>query len=228
MRYLATFLEGVVSFVSPCLLPMLPIFVSYFAGETGGEQGRKRSTVRSVLGFVLGFTLIFLAMGTVAGGVGRLLKEQARWLSLVFGLVIVFFGLHYMGVLRLGFLEKVMRPTQKNKPTGFWPSLLFGLAFAFGWTPCVGVFLGSAIMQAATAQSASQGFLLLLTYSLGLGIPFVLSALILDKLKTTIDFFKRNMRTINLFAGGFLVVIGALMMAGLLNQFLGVLTIRGG
>lgn len=220
MQYLISFLEGIITFISPCLLPMLPIYVSYFAG--GGERKMKR-TLTCAGGFVLGFTLIFMAMGALAGTIGRFLTAYQTAVNIVSGLIVIFFGLNYMGIIKVN----LFRGTQNRVDTsnlGFFSALVFGIVFSVGWTPCVGAFLGSALMLASQQAHALEGMLMLLAYSLGLGIPFVVSAVLIDKLKASFDFIKRNYKTINWICGGLLILIGVLMATGTLGRLLDLLS----
>ena len=221
MQYFISFLEGIITFISPCLLPMLPIYVSYFAG--GGENTSTRRTLKNALGFVLGFTLVFIAMGALAGTVGSFFKGHQTLVNLVSGIVVIFFGLHFLGILKLN-LFRGMNASIQRRELGFFSSLLFGIIFSVGWTPCVGAFLGSALMLASQQGQALTGVGMLLCYSLGLGIPFVLSAVLIDRLKGAFDFIKRNYRIINLICGGLLILVGILMMTGLLGRFLTLLS----
>lgn len=216
MQYFITFLEGLITFISPCLLPMLPIYVSYFAG--GSERSLKKTFVNS-LGFVAGFTAVFIAMGALAGTLGGFLTQYQTAVNIVTGLIVVFFGLNFLGVFRFEIFKGAGTAT-KTKDLNFFTSMLFGIVFSIGWTPCVGAFLGSALMLASQQAQAVTGILLLLVYSLGLGIPFVLSALLIDKLKSTFGFIKRNYKVINIVSGSLLVLIGILMMSGLLSKFI--------
>ena len=145
MQYLISFLEGIITFISPCLLPMLPIYISYFAG--GGER-TTRKTLTGVSGFVMGFTLVFGAMGALAGTLGSFLKTYSVWVNLICGIIIVLFGLNYMGVLKLNLFRGIHR-SMDMKEMSFGSALLFGMMFSIGWTPCVGAFLGSALMLAS-------------------------------------------------------------------------------
>lgn len=219
MTYLISFLEGIITFISPCLLPMLPIYISYFAGNGGEEAGRGGRTLRNALGFVLGFTLVFVTMGALAGTVGSLLQRHRTAVNLVTGLAVVFFGLHYLGVIRLN-LFRGSGARMGDKPLGFFSSALFGIVFSVGWTPCVGAFLGSALLLASQQGHVTEGVLMLLAYSLGLGIPFVLSAVLIDRLKGAFDVIKRHYRAVQLVCGGMLIAVGLLMMTGLLGRFL--------
>ena len=212
MQYFIAFLEGIITFISPCLLPMLPVYVSYFAG--GGERSAGK-TLKNALGFTAGFTLVFALMGALAGTLGGFLAQYRVAVQIVTGLVVVLFGLHFLGVFQLG----VFRPAARRNP-GFFSSLLFGLVFSVGWTPCVGAFLGSALMLASQQGQALAGVLMLLAYSLGLSIPFIVSAVLIDRLKTAFDFIKRNYKVINIASGSLLVLVGVLMMTGLLGKLL--------
>ncbi len=211
MQYILSFLEGIITFISPCILPMIPVYITYFAN---GEENKKKSVINA-LGFVLGFTIVFVSLGAFAGFLGGLLIRYETVVNIVTGLVVVIFGLNFMGVLRIGFLNKTKKAEVEVKSTGFGGSVLFGIVFSIGWTPCVGAFLGSALMLASQQGTALQGILMLVLYSVGLGIPFVLSAVLIDRLKSLFDAIKRNYRTINIVSGGLLVIIGILMMTGL-------------
>lgn len=198
---------------------MLPVYVSYFAG---GNERKLSSTLKNALGFVLGFTLMFVAMGALAGFIGGFLRDYQLWVNIVTGLVVVVFGLNYMGVFRLGFFGgKSGKYIKENM--GFFSSLVFGVIFSVGWTPCVGVFLGSALMLASQQGKALGGIAMLLAYSLGLGIPFVASALLIDKLKTTFGFIKKNYKVINMVSGLLLVCVGILMITGYMGRLLSIL-----
>ena len=220
MQYAIAFLEGIITFISPCLLPMLPIYVSYFAG--GGERSTGK-TLRIAAGFVLGFTLVFTAMGALAGTAGGFLRQYRTAVNLISGLVVILFGLNYLGVLRLH-LFRGSGASMETRELGFLSAALFGMIFSLGWTPCVGAFLGSALMLASQQGSALTGTLMLLVYSLGLGAPFLLSAVLIDKLKAAFDWVKRNYRVINAVCGAFLVAVGVLMATGLLERLLGLLS----
>ena len=216
MQYFIAFLEGIITFISPCLLPMLPVYVSYFAG--GGERSAGK-TLKNALGFTAGFTLVFVLMGALAGTLGGFLAQYRVAVQIVTGLVVVLFGLHFLGVFQFGVFRGVSRPAARRNP-GFFSSLLFGLVFSVGWTPCVGAFLGSALMLASQPGQALAGVLMLLAYSLGLSIPFIVSAVLIDRLKTAFDFIKRNYKVINIASGSLLVLVGVLMMTGLLGKLL--------
>ena len=221
MQYFISFLEGIITFISPCLLPMLPIYVSYFAG--GGKTASLLRTFKNALGFVLGFTLVFIAMGALAGTVGSFFKGHQTLVNVISGLVVIFFGLHFLGVLKLN-LFRGMNASIQGRELGFFSSLLFGVIFSVGWTPCVGAFLGSALMLASQQGQVLIGVGMLLCYSLGLGIPFIISAVLIDRLKGAVDFIKRNYQIINRICGGLLILVGILMMTGLLGRLLTLLS----
>lgn len=214
MQYVISFLEGILTFVSPCLLPMLPIYVSYFAG---GQQNTKK-TVTNALGFILGFTLLFTAMGALAGTLGSFLIKHQTVVNIVSGLVVVFFGLSFLGVFKLN----IFKGSGRLQPgrLGFLSSVVFGMVFSVGWTPCVGAFLGSALMLASQQAHVVEGTLMLLTYSLGLGLPLLISAVLIDQLKGAFQFIKRHYTLINRICGGLLILIGILMATGVLNDVL--------
>ena len=214
MQYLISFFEGILTFISPCLLPMLPVYISYFAG---GEADSKK-TLKNALGFILGFTVLFTAMGALAGTLGSFLSKYQTAVNIVSGLIVVFFGLNFMGVIQLNLFKGSARMQTGN--LGFFSSVLFGVIFSVGWTPCVGAFLGSALMLASQQGHILEGTLMMLTYSLGLGIPFLLSAVLLDQLKGAFNFIKRHYALVNRICGGVLILIGILMATGVLNEFL--------
>lgn len=216
MQYFIAFLEGIITFISPCLLPLLPVYISFFAG---GEERTVVRTLKNALGFVVGFTTVFVMMGALAGTVGGFLQRYRTVVNLVTGLIVVFFGFHFLGVLRVN-LFRGMKYTPGEDKLGFFSSMLFGMVFSVGWTPCVGVFLGSALMLASQQGQAFTGVLMLLAYSLGLGSPFVASAVLIDRLKGAFQFIKRNYKIINMICGVFLVLVGILMMTGLMGRFL--------
>lgn len=216
MQFLISFLEGIVTFISPCILPMLPVYVSYFAG--GGER-KTGKTVTNAVGFVLGFTVVFVLLGVLAGTVGGFLKEYQTAVNIVSGAAVVFFGLVYLEVIKINLFKGVRRQVDTSD-LGFFSALIFGIIFSVGWTPCVGAFLGSALMLASQQGHVLTGMIMLLMYSVGLGIPFIISAVLIDQLKNTFSWIKRNYRIINAVCGSFLIVIGVLMAAGMMGRFL--------
>ena len=220
MQYVISFLEGIITFISPCLLPMLPIYISYFAG--GGERSTKK-TLTGAIGFVVGFTVVFTLMGALAGTVGSFLREHQTAVNIVSGLVVIFFGLNFLGVFKLN-LGKGSNRSVDTSNMGFFSALLFGVIFSLGWTPCVGAFLGSALMLASQQGHVVEGMLMLLCYSLGLGIPFLLSAVLIDYLKSAFNWIKQHYQVINAVCGCFLVLVGILMATGTLGRLISLLS----
>jgi len=221
MQYVLLFLEGIITFISPCLLPMLPIYVSYFAG--GSEEKTTKKTLVNSLGFVLGFTVIFVTLGAFASTLGSFLQRYKIALNIVTGLIVVFFGLNFIGVLKFN-LFKGMKNPFATKEMGFFSAILFGIVFSIGWTPCVGAFLGSALALASQQGHILAGIVMLLCYSAGLGIPFVVSAILIDKLKGAFNFIKSHYGVINTVCGILLCLVGVLMMTGLLDKVLFILS----
>lgn len=243
MDYLVSFLEGIVTFISPCLLPMLPIYLAYFAGNgmqqvevgdvpaefpTAGAAQRESSDHRTfvnALGFVLGFTLLFVALGALSGTLGSFITHNRTAFDIVAGIIVIVFGLDFMGVIHIGVLDRALKPKGQVHVLGFPSAVLFGMVFAIGWTPCVGVFLGSALLLAAQQGSTLQGVVMLLCYSLGLGVPFLLAAVIVGKLEGAFAAIKRHYRAVNLVCGGMLVLVGVLMACGLMGTWVSALSI---
>lgn len=219
MQYAISFLEGIITFISPCLLPMLPVYLSYFAGGGVRTAGK---TLKGAFGFVTGFTAVFIILGVLAGTVGSFLREYQTAVNIVSGLIVVLFGLNFLGVFKL----KLFRGSSRSVNTdsmGFFSSLLFGVIFSIGWTPCVGAFLGSALMLASQQAHVLEGMLMLLAYSLGLGIPFIISAVLIDYLKSAFNWIKRHYSIINAVSGLLLVLIGILMATGTTGKLLNIL-----
>ena len=232
MDYLITFLEGIVTFVSPCLLPMLPIYIAYFAGSSNNtavagtaEPVRMRRMLVNACGFVLGFTIVYLCLGAFAGAFGGLLTRYSTVVNLVCGIIVIIFGLSFAGFLNIPLLQRTIKPKLEVLPTTFPSAVLFGFVFSIGWTPCVGAYLGSALMLASTQGSAAHGIALLLVYSLGLGVPFVISALAIEKLTGAFNFLKRHYNVVNMVCGILLVLIGVLMETGQMNLWLAALSV---
>lgn len=213
MQYLLTFLEGFISFISPCMLPMIPIYLTYFAGA----DNEKKKILPRALSFVLGFSIVFCALGLLAGSAGTFLNEHQTAVNMVTGIIVIIFGLSYLEIIPLKFLKGM---NTKQRADGIISAFIFGMIFSVSLTPCVGAFLGSALMLATSAGGAMQGLLLLALYSLGIGIPFVVSAVLIDKLKGAFTFIKQHYKIINTGCGIFLIIVGVLMACGLLNKLL--------
>ena len=220
MEYLISFLEGVITFISPCLLPMLPIYISYFAG--GGERSVAR-TLKGAFGFVLGFTAVFVAMGALAGTIGGFLSKYQSLVNILCGAVVILFGLSYLGLLKIR-LFRGRGHDVNTDDLGFFSAFLFGVVFSVGWTPCVGAFLGSALMLASQQGSMTQGILMLLCYSAGLGVPFLISAVLIDQLKGAFNWVKAHYDIINKVCGVLLIIVGIAMATGTLGRLLNFLS----
>ena len=219
MQYFISFLEGIITFISPCLLPMIPLYISYFAG---GKERNTKKTVKNALGFIFGFTIVFVLMGALAGTFGKLLNEYKTVVDIVTGLIVIFFGLNFLGVFKLNIFKGAKKVKTDN--LGFFSSMVFGIVFSIGWTPCVGAFLGSALMLAASQGHVVEGVVMLLLYSLGLGIPFFISAILIDKLRGAFTFIKKHYKIINTVCGCLLVMVGVLMATGLFGKFINLLS----
>lgn len=222
MQYLISFLEGIVTFISPCLLPMLPIYISYFAGESTDRPRHK--ALSNAITFVAGFTLVFVLLGAFAGTLGGLLTTHKTIVNIVTGLVVIVFGLNFIGVFNIGLLNRTKRSQLEVKKHSLASSFVFGIVFSIGWTPCVGAFLGSALMMASQQGSAAKGILMLFVYSMGLGIPFIISAVIIERLMTAFGWIKAHYGIITKISGILLIIVGFMMMFGMMDRFLSILT----
>lgn len=222
MQYFISFLEGIVTFISPCLLPMLPIYISYFAGETTDQP--KNKALPNAVTFVAGFTLVFILLGAFAGTLGGLLTSHKTVVNIVTGLIVIIFGLNFIGVFNISFLNRTKRSQMEIKKHSLASSFLFGIIFSIGWTPCVGAFLGSALMMASQQGSAAQGILMLFVYSMGLGIPFIISAVLIERLMTAFGWIKSHYDIITKISGILLIAVGFMMMFGIMDRFLSILT----
>lgn len=214
MGYLLLFLEGFITFVSPCFLPLLPIYVSYFAA---GDAKGSAVFVKS-LGFVLGFSIVFVALGAFAGAAGGFLSEHQRTVNIVSGLLVVLIGLNYLGIINISLVRRGSW-LRAVKILGFPSAVLFGMVFSVSWTPCAGAFLGAALLRASQQGSALEGMAMLFAFSGGLGVPLIICSVLLDRLKDAFAFIKRHYRVINIVSGGLLIVVGVLMMFGMLGRY---------
>ena len=194
MDFLIIFIEGFASFISPCVLPMLPMYVSYFSGK---DKYLKRTIINS-LGFVLGFTIIFILLGIFAGTLGKLVTTNSRYINIVFGIIIILFGMNYIGILNIKILNQSKGIKKNKEKLSFFSAIMFGMLFSVCWTPCVGVFLSSALMMSASSENILKGGLMLFIYSIGLGIPF--------------DFIKKHYNVINKIAGVILIFSGIMLI----------------
>ena len=222
------FLAGVLSFLSPCVLPLVPSYVTFLTGLSLDEvAGRRWTAVTHALLFVAGFTVIFVTLGATATGVGRLLNYQQVWLERIGGGLIVLFGVYLLGGFHWMPLERERRVQIQDKPLGYLGSVLVGLAFGAGWTPCIGPILGSILLFTSTQSSLKQGIVLLLAYSIGLAIPFLIAALAVERFVTWFRRFRRFIPLVTRLSGALLVAVGLLVATGyfsLLAQWLQALT----
>jgi cytochrome c-type biogenesis protein len=207
------FTAGLLSFLSPCVLPLIPSYVTFITGLSleDVQKSRRAALIHSLL-FVLGFTLIFLAFGATATALGQLLLYQRAWITRIGGLLIIVFGLYMLGVFNISLFSRERRVHIANKPVGYLGTLLVGVAFGAGWTPCIGPILGSILTYAASSADLARGLWLLLAYSLGLAVPFLLAAVAVERF---LDFFgrmKRQMNWITRTSGVLMIVVGILMI----------------
>ena len=218
---------GLLSFLSPCVLPLIPSYVTFITGLSleDVQKSRRAALIHSLL-FVLGFTLIFLALGATATALGQLLSYQRVWITRIGGVLIIVFGLYMLGVFNVSLFSRERRVHIADKPVGYLGTLLVGIAFGAGWTPCIGPILGSILTYAASSADMSRGIWLLLAYSLGLAVPFLLSAIAVERFLDVFSRMKRQMVWITRTSGVLMIVIGVLMitnyftvLATVLNQY---------
>ena len=221
VTYGGAFLAGLLSFVSPCVLPIVPPYMAYLAGLTFDElQNEKRGAeatrqlILAAVGFVLGFTTVFIALGTTASIIGQSIARYFDVLSIVAGVVILVMGLHFVGVFRIALFYREARVQVNRRPAGLVGAYVMGLAFAFGWTPCVGPVLAAILFVAGAEATAARGAMLLGVYSLGIGLPFLLAAVFATRFLDWAARFKRHMHKVEMAMGGILVFTGILFMTG--------------
>lgn len=217
---------GIFSFISPCILPIIPSFMFFIGGTSAGalkseEVEEKKKTQRqillSALFFILGFSLVFIALGATATGLGQVLKSYQDLLRQLGGLVIIVLGLHMMGVFEIKALLYEKRMHFKARPPGYLGALLIGISFALGWTPCIGPILGTILMVASTKTNVTEGIALLSMYSLGLGIPFFITALLMDKIFIHFRKLQKHMQKISIVSGVFLILVGIMVFTNMLQ-----------
>jgi cytochrome c-type biogenesis protein len=210
---LIAFSAGLLSFLSPCVLPLIPSYVTFITGLSLEDVTRARRTalIHSLL-FILGFTLIFLALGATATLLGRLLLSNRVWISRVGGVLVIVFGLYLLGVLNIGAFMRERRVHLAEKPVGYLGTVIVGIAFGAGWSPCLGPILGAILTYTASAANLSRGLLLLFCYSLGLAVPFLVAALAVERFLELFARHKAKMIWVNRVAGGLLVFVGLLMV----------------
>lgn len=219
------FSAGLISFLSPCILPLIPSYMAFITGvsleELSHEQNLKRVrkivVVNSLL-FILGFSIIFIALGASATYIGTFLAQHIRWFEIVGGVVVILLGLHFAGVFRLKFLERERKIRVQEKPIGLLGTIVVGMAFGAGWMPCVGPILGAILTMAATTQNVAKSIMLLAVYSLGLGLPFFLSGVIIHKFFEYFKILRKYFRAIAVAGGILLIAVGVLLISGYFSR----------
>jgi cytochrome c-type biogenesis protein len=221
---IAAFGAGFLSFISPCVLPLIPGYLSFVSGVSLDEMragaaapSSRRQVLITSLAFVFGFSLVFIALGASASAIGRFLFEKLPLLAKIAGAVIIIFGLHTMGLFRIAMLETEKRVHAARKPAGLIGAMLVGVAFAFGWTPCIGPILAGILLVAGSKETIGEGVTLLAVYSLGLGIPFLLTSVAINQFFSVTARIRKHYHAIELVSGGLLVAIGVLILTGQLT-----------
>jgi cytochrome c-type biogenesis protein len=235
---LGAFVAGVVSFISPCVLPLIPGYLSFISGvsleemrgmpvaaaagagsatvATGVSDAAKRQVIVTSLFFILGFSMVFVALGASASVLGQFLMERLTILGKIAGVLLIIFGLHTMGVFKISWLLQEKRVHVQSKPAGMIGAMVVGISFAFGWTPCIGPILSAILLVAAQQESVNQGIVLLSVYSLGLAIPFLLTAMAINQFFVAFKKIRRHYHTIEIVSGLLMIVIGVLIFT---NRF---------
>lgn len=223
ISFVAALAGGLLSFFSPCVLPMVPAYISYMTGlsvdrmKSARADKKTEESLRPLLYslfFVLGFSTVFVALGASASILGRFLLSNSTLLAKVGGGIIILFGLHYMGLFRIRILNLEARLNPKEKPPGIAGAYVMGLAFAFGWTPCIGPILAGILTLAGTQETLGEGITLLSVYSAGLGIPFILAGLAINKYFSFFSKIKAHFRKVEIVSGSLLIVVGAMIITG--------------
>ena len=204
MEYFLTFLEGIASFISPCLLPMLPIYISYFSGS----DSEKNKALKNSIAFVLGFSLIFIILAILSNLMGIFLTQYLKYIKYAFGVLVIFLGLNYMEIFKFKLFSKFKKFNSDVKDMGIIKAFIFGIMFSISMTPCVGTFLSSALLLIANQDSLLKGTILIVLYCLGLGIPFIISSLLIDKLKNVFNVIKKNYKKVKIISGIILIIMG--------------------
>lgn len=232
VTYIGAFVAGLLSFLSPCVLPLIPSYIMYITGisyadliaEHPSHIIRQKSILHSLC-FICGFTLVFVLLGASATYIGSFLHENASLIRKAGGILLVLLGIHVTGIIPLKFLLGEKRVTIKHRPAGYVGSILVGIVFAAGWTPCIGPILAAILAVAATEEQVYQGILLLLLYSLGLGVPFIISAFAMNRFLLLFNRFKKHIRICEIITGILLVVVGLLIYSNWLSRLSGYVTI---
>ncbi len=224
------FLAGIISFLSPCILPVIPSYLAFITGISLEELSQQKSlkkvrkkVIADSLMFILGFSILFIALGASATFLGKFLFRNIRWFEIIGGVFVIILGLHFAGIFRLKFLDREKKIHLKKKPLGYLGTCLVGMAFGAGWTPCVGPILGAILTMAATTQDILKGITLLIFYSAGLGLPFLLSAVILHKFFEYFKTIRKYFKVISIVGGVLLIIVGILLIAGYFSSLSGFL-----
>lgn len=224
---------GLISFLSPCILPLIPFYLAFITGisleELTSEESLRQVRTKVVLNslmFILGFSLIFVALGASATFLGKFLSRNIRWLEMVGGALVILFGIHFTGIFRLRFLDREKKVHLKSKPLGYLGTALVGVAFGAGWTPCVGPILGSILTMAATTQNIAKGMVMLAFYSLGIALPFFVSGLILHKFFEYFQSIRKYFKVITAVGGALLIIVGILLISGYFSAMTSYLGVR--
>lgn len=224
LTVLVAFSAGLLSFLSPCVLPLVPSYITFITGLGLEDVSRaRRTTLVHALLFVLGFSFIFVALGAGATAFGQLLLAYRTWIARVGGVLMILLGLWMLDVLKFGALQRERRVHLSDKPIGYLGTVLVGIAFGAGWTPCLGPTLGAILLLAANQTDMSKGIALLAVYSAGLAVPFLLSALLLERFLTFFQKFRNKLGLVNRIAGSLLIVVGVLMFTGWFERLAAIL-----
>jgi len=217
-----SFTAGLLSFLSPCVLPLIPSYVSFITGLSleDVQRSRRVAVIHSLL-FILGFTLIFLALGATATVLGRLLLRHRDWVGRVGGVLVIVLGLYLLGIFNVGVLARERRVHIADKPLGYLGTVLVGMAFAAGWTPCIGPILGGVLTYTASSADLDRGLLLLFAYSLGLALPFLLAAMMIDRFMSLFRRYRGALVWTSRASGALLVLVGLLMLTGSMTALTG-------
>ncbi|HSR04164.1 MAG TPA: cytochrome c biogenesis CcdA family protein [Proteiniclasticum sp.] len=210
------FFEGVLTFISPCILPMFPVFLMYLSNES---QKMGKALVINILGFILGFTIVFVTLGATATAIGSIMNQNRVLLQRIGGVIIILFGLNMAGFINIRFLNFQRGLSLKKDSGGFLSSMIFGIVFSFGWSPCLGLFLGTALILAADASTVGIGMFYLFVFSMGLGLPFLITGILFSKVEQSFNFVKKHYNLITKISGIFLVIIGILMALDLFGYY---------
>jgi cytochrome c-type biogenesis protein len=214
---LFTFIEGILAFISPCILPLLPVYIMYLTGSS--QNTNRKKLIINTLGFIAGFTMVFVMLGATATSLGKLMYSNRLLLQRIGGAVMILFGLNLMDIIKPAFLNRERRLNLQVNHSSFSGSILFGIVFSLGWTPCLGTFLGAALFMASNMNTVGSGILMLFIFSMGLGGPFLITAVIFDRLTHVFAWIKRYYRIINLISGMVLIVVGILMLTNLFGYY---------